>query len=96
MTVTGVHYLIVTPTRDDAYRGCLVFEIADVTANPVTLVRVGGAPVLISPVAQTLETFNGACGYTPAASASGIIFGEALPLGSSLQFSLYGSGVNLP
>lgn len=96
VTVNGVHYLIVTPTRDDAYRGCLVFEIVDVTANPVVLARVGGAPELITSVAQTLETFNGACGYAPAASASGIIFGEVLPLGSSLQFSLYGSGVNLP
>lgn len=100
VTVSGIHYLIVTPTRADAYRGCLVFEIADLNANPVTLVRVGGlangTPILRRSVAQTLETFNGACGYTPAASASGIIFGEALPLGSSLQFSLYGSGVNLP
>ena len=100
VAVNGIPYLIVTPTRADAYRGCLVFEIADLAANPVTLVRVGGvasgAPVLRKSVAQTLETFNGACGYTAAASTSGIIFGEILIQGSTLQFGLYGSGVNLP
>jgi hypothetical protein len=102
VTVNGTHYLIVTPTQADDYRGCLVFQVADLDAvapAPV-LVRVGGTssgmPVLIKSVSGTPGSFNGACGYTTAASASGIIYGEIQIQGSALQFRLYGSGVTLP
>ena len=108
VTVNGTHYLIVTPTQADDYRGCLVFQVADLDAvapAPVpvlvlVLVRVGGTssgmPVLIKSVSGAPGSFNGACGYTAAASASGIIYGEIQIQGSALQFRLYGSGVTLP
>ena len=95
VTVSGIHYLIVTPTQNDNYRGCLVFQIVNLDA--ATLVRANGSPVLIKSVAGTPGSFNGACGYTAAASASGLIFGEIEILsGNALRFSLYGSGVTLP
>ena len=103
VTVGSTHYLIVTPTLADAYRGCFVFQIADLDAVPPApvLVRVGstssGRPVLIKSVAGTPGSFNGACGYTAAASASGLIFGEIEILsGNALRFGLYRSGVTLP
>ena len=102
MTAGTTNYLIVTPTLADAYRGCFVFQIADLDAvapAPI-LERVGntmnGAPVLKKSLSGTPGSFNGACGYTPAASASGIIYGQIQIQGSALQFGLYGSGVNLP
>ena len=101
VTVGNAHYLIVTPTQlvgtppDELYRGCLVFQIADLDA--ATLVPVGSNPVPVRSVAGTPGSFNGACGYTPAASASGIIYGEIQILqGNVLQFGLYRSGVTLP
>ncbi len=98
VTVGNTHYLIVTPTElvgaDELYRGCLVFQIADLDA--ATLVPVGGNPVPVKSVAGTPGSFNGACGYTPAASASGIIYGQIQIQGGALQFGLYASGVTLP
>ena len=97
VTVNSIHYLIVTPTFADAYRGCLVFQIADL--NTAALVRravSGTPPVLIKSVSGTPGSFNGACGYTAAASASGIIYSEFQILGGAPQFGLYRSGVTLP
>lgn len=100
VTVGSNHYLIVTPTElvgsppDELYRGCLVFQIADL--DTATLTLVSGNLVPVKSVAGTTGSFNGACGYTPAASASGIIYGQIQAQGSALQFGLYGSGVNLP
>ncbi len=98
VTVGTTSYLIATPTLADAYRGCFVFQIADLDALPPAsvLVRNTGSPVLIKSVAGTPGSFNGACGYTPAATASGIIYGQIQVQGSALQFGLYASGVTLP
>ena len=98
VTVGSTNYLIVTPTIADAYRGCLVFQIANL--NTAALERVGGVPtgmpVLIKSIFGTPGSFNGACGYSSAASASGIIYGQIQVQGSALQFGLYASGVTLP
>ena len=103
VTVGTTNYLIVTPTLTDAYRGCFVFQVANLDAvSPASILeRVGntlsGAPVLKKSLSGTPGSFNGACGYTPAASASGIIYGEIQILqGNVLQFGLYRSGVTLP
>lgn len=86
-------YLIVTPTLVDFYHGCLVFQIADL--DSATLVRNGSNnPVLQRTITGTSGSFNGACGYTPAASSSGVIYSELQ--GSVPQFRLYRSGVTLP
>ena len=86
-------YLIVTPTLADFYHGCLVFQIADL--NNATLVRdVSNNPVLQTTITGTSGSFNGACGYTPAASSSGVIYSEVQ--GSAPQFRLYQSGITLP
>lgn len=104
VTVGSVHYLIVTPTQlagsppEEQYRGCYVFQIANL--DTALLLRAGGlptgVPVLRRSLAGTSGSFNGACGYTPAASASGIIFGEIQIQGNTRQFHLYGSDVVLP
>lgn len=86
-------YLIVTPTSVDFYHGCLVFQIADL--DGATLVRdVSNNPVLQRRLSGTAGSFNGACGYTPAASSSGVIYSQLQS--SAPQFRLYQSGVTLP
>ena len=93
VTIGTTPYLIVTPTLADYYHGCLVFQIADLDA--ATLVRdVSNNPVLQRTIRGTSGSFNGACGYTPAASSSGVIYSELQ--GSAPQFRLYHSGVIIP
>jgi hypothetical protein len=90
----GKNYLFVTPTKspNDQYRGCLVFEVSsldnamlvrDTRSKPVVAKRIGGD-----------SSFHGACGYTPVASASGIVYSRFST--TAPQFRLYASGVNLP
>lgn len=86
-------YLIVTPTLADFYHGCLVFQIANL--SNATLVRdIGNNPVLQRTISGSAGSFNGACGYTPAANSSGVIYSEFQS--SVPQFRLYQSGVTLP
>lgn len=88
-------YVVVSPTENpgDIYRGCLVFEVSDLPS--ATLVRSGGAPTLVSQVQGDEGTFNGACGYSPAATKAGIIYGQVFPAAPP-EFRIFRTGVTLP
>lgn len=92
--VGGSAYLIVTGYEPppDTYRGCLVFRIADLESASVE--RSAGNPVLVKRVAGTPGSFNGACGYHPAADGGGIMYSEFS--NSTPQFHLFASRINLP
>lgn len=96
VSVGGTDYLIVSPFEQqpgpDTYRGCLVFQIADLSA--ATLLRNAGAPTLVKRVSGTPGSFNGACGYDPRATGSGIIFSEYSSTAPS--FRMFGSRMALP
>jgi hypothetical protein len=90
----GNTYLIVTPYEQSEalYRGCLAFQVGDLST--ATILRSGGKPVPVARIYGTSGSFNGACGYDPAANGSGIIFGEynsTMP-----NFRLYASHITLP
>lgn len=91
----GRDYLIVSPmSPDDLYLGCLVFEIQDL--DTAALIRNAGDPVLVKRIGgSSTSGFHGACGYTPAATASGIIYGKASAT-QSPAFQLFKSGKHLP
>jgi hypothetical protein len=74
MAQGGKNYLMVSPENGTTYRGCLVFEIADL--DTATLVRSGGQPVIVARINEKTGGFRGACGYEPT-SASGIMYSEA-------------------
>jgi len=85
-------YLIVTPTNP--YLGCLVIEFADIAS--ATLVRnLGKAVIAKSLTSSHGGTHYGACGYHPAATASGIIESSANSLWNP-QFRMFSSKVHLP
>jgi hypothetical protein len=95
-------YLIVTPTEDDDYAGCLVFRVTDLSADITTLKQselverasdVSNTPVLVTSVFGTSGSFNGACGYSERSTESGIIYGEFFV--DPPQFRLFASGENL-
>jgi hypothetical protein len=92
--VGGTTYLIVTGYEPppDTYRGCLVFRVADLATASVE--RNAGTPTLVKRVAGTPANFNGACGYHPGASGSGIVYSEYTD--AQPQFHLFASHVNLP
>jgi len=86
-------YLVVTPTNN-GYRGCLIFEIADLT--DATLVRSAGKAVIVKSLTNNYGGDHyGACGYHPAATASGII-DSSHHTNWNPQFRLFASKVNLP
>lgn len=91
---SGKNYLIVTPTESpgELYRGCLVFEIADLAT--AALRRDANDPVLVKRVEGTSGSFNGACGYTQGAQASGILFSELND--TTPQFRIFASKIHLP
>jgi hypothetical protein len=95
VTVGGNDYLIVTPYEPpaDTYRGCLVFRISDLST--ATLVRSGGIPTLVKRLSGSSGSFNGACGYDPTATGSGIIYSEYYGSGTP-NFRMYASHITLP
>ncbi len=92
----GTDYLIVSPFEQqpgpDTYRGCLVFQIADLSA--ATLLRSAGTPSLIMRLSGTPGRFNGACGYDARATGSGIIYSEYSS--TTPSFRMFGSHMALP
>jgi hypothetical protein len=90
----GNTYLIVTGYEPppDTYRGCLVFRVGDLATAAVE--RSGGNPVLVKRIAGTSGSFNGACGYDPRATGSGIIYSESTT--SAPHFHLFASHIALP
>ena len=88
------NYLIVTPTNSDGYRGCLVFEVADLAT--ATLVRDGSDKAVVVKSINTASSADhfGACGYHAGATGSGVIHGE-YRASSVPNFRLFRSGSNL-
>jgi len=74
--VGAKNYLIVTPTYNDGYRGCLVFEVSNL--EPATLVRDGMSKAVVVKSINLNSTSDhfGACGYHAGATASGVIHSE--------------------
>lgn len=94
VAVGNRNFLIVTPTSSDEYRGCLVFEIASL--DNATLIRSSGNPVLLKRIGGSAATgFHGACGYTPGATVTGIIYGKFAPTANPL-FRLFDTDVQIP
>jgi hypothetical protein len=91
----GGVYLLVTghESSPDAYRGCLAFRVSDLGAAKVARDS-GNSPVLVKRVAGTAGSFNGACGYDPHASGSGIIYSEYVD--AAPHFRLFASHQSLP
>lgn len=90
----GQDYLIVTPVikSSDIYRGCVVYRITNIDQAAVERSAGALAPLWILPAHGD---FNGACGYTPGLSGSGIMISEAffsqLPI-----FRMFTTGLTLP
>lgn len=95
VSVNGVDYMIVTPYEQqpapDTYRGCLVFGIDDWPT--AALGRDSGQPAVVNRVYGSAGSFNGACGYDPRATGSGILYDEYSS--DSPQFHLFASHVGL-
>ena len=86
-------YLLVTPTNN-GYRGCLVFEIADLAS--ASLVRDLGKAVIVKSLTDNHGGAHyGACGYHPAATASGILDSSA-DINWNPQFRIFSSKTHLP
>ncbi len=88
----GKHYLMASPQVNDWYSGTMVFEISDL--DSAELVRDGGMPRVITTVNGSAGSFNGAAGYFPEATGSGIIYSEAF-LDEAPRFRIFMSHVNL-
>ncbi len=86
-TPTGI-YLVVTPTvePDAIYRGCSVFKFANL--DTAELVKSSGVPTLIASTGNTSK-FNGACGYTGDATASGMLRSELSDLSLDGEFQIF-------
>ena len=94
VAASGRNFLIVTPTTNDEYRGCLVFEISNL--DSATLVGRPGNPTLLKRIgASTSAGFHGACGYTPGATVTGIIYGKYSATATP-PFRLFDTDVQLP
>jgi len=94
VSTSSSNWLIVTPTQGgaDVYRGCLVMRISSLDTATVT--RSGGAPVVETSIAPSGD-FNGACGYAPGLTASGIIVSQA-GFGAPPSFGLLATRVFPP
>lgn len=95
VTVDFIDYLIVTPVSailpGNIYRGCLVFEIADL--HSAELQRKDNLPIVVAALEPSGD-FNGACGYHEALKGSGIIMGEAFFQGS-LTFRMFATELQI-
>jgi hypothetical protein len=90
----GRNFLIVSPVSGEYYRGCLVFEIQDL--DSAALVRSAGDPVLVRRIGGSAASgFHGACGYTPGATATGLLYGQVNATATQ-PFQLFESDVHLP
>jgi hypothetical protein len=96
VSVNGVDYLIATPYEQqpapDTYRGCLVFGID--SWSTASLSSNAGQPTVLKRIYGSAGSFNGACGYDPRATASGVLYNEFSA--ATPQFHLFASHVVLP
>ncbi len=96
VSINGADYLIATPYEQqpapDTYRGCLVFGID--SWSTAALGRNSGQPAVLGRIYGSARSFNGACGYDPRATASGVLYDEYST--GAPQFHLFASHVTLP
>jgi hypothetical protein len=90
----GKDYLIVTPTNN-GYRGCLVYEIANLATASLVRDAQNKAVVVKSLTDSHGGTHYGACGYHAGATASGIL-DSSYKQGWSPQFRVFASKTGLP
>lgn len=91
-TKGGKYYLMASPQANDWYSGTVVFEIADL--DTAAVVRDGGMPRVLVRVNGSAGSFNGAAGYIPEATGSGIIYSEAF-LNETPRFRIFMSRINI-
>ena len=93
VSVSGQDYLMVTPSisTSDIYRGCVAYKITDL--DSATVERDAGMPVS-SLVVEPHGDFNGACGYIPALTGSGILISEAF-VGQTPIFRIFSTDKRL-
>jgi hypothetical protein len=93
VSVKGQDYLIVTPAilDSDLYRGCVAYKITDLDSALVERNVDGPVPSL---VIEPHGDFNGACGYIPALTGSGIIISEAF-IGQTPIFRIFSTDKRL-
>jgi len=93
VSVSGQDYLIVTPliSTSDIYRGCVAYKITDLDSAAIE--RNFGVPVPAL-VVEPHGDFNGACGYIPALTGSGIMISEAF-VGQTPIFRIFSTNKQL-
>jgi hypothetical protein len=79
----GMAYLVVTPVRTagapwpDYYSGCRIYQFSDL--DSARLRKQDSRPEIIGAWDGSAGSFNGACAFHPAASASGMLYSELAP-----------------
>ncbi len=91
----GKYYLIVTPTNNDGYRGCLVYEIENLATASLVRDAQNRAVVVKSLIGSHGGDHYGACGYHAGATASGIL-DSSYKQSWSPQFRVFASKNTLP
>jgi hypothetical protein len=84
----GDDYLIVTPSADTIYRGCVVYKITDISRATIERVSNTAVPTAIF---EASGDFNGACGYVEGLTSSGIIMSKAF-FNLSPTFKIFTTG----
>ncbi|MBW8011622.1 MAG: hypothetical protein FVQ83_10345 [Chloroflexi bacterium] len=86
-------YLITTPTTSliFPYRGCLIFRFDNLAS--ASLESSAGVPIVFFSVFGEEQSFNGACGYSPGSTHSGVIYSQ-LSIDPRIEFRLFASGLN--
>jgi hypothetical protein len=89
---TPYHIVMAGPIETHKYSGTFVFRITDL--DNAQIERSAGKPVTYARIFGTSGSHNGAAGYLPTASASGIIYSELLEIGGTPHFAIFKSGIN--
>jgi hypothetical protein len=87
----GAHYLFVTPTIADGYRGCLAYPI-DLQTGTLTDADSDGHPDPVFAFFLDPLTFHGMCAWDSALTHGGMIYGQAF-LTEPPVFRLFPSGL---
>ncbi len=87
----GQRFLVATPENGDYYLGAQVFAVSNL--SNATLQRASGTPVVAFSHFGTAGSFNGAAAYIPQATASGLLYSEAV-VTSVVEFRIYASRRN--
>lgn len=91
-------YLIVSPVTNgpfpNSYNGCRVFRFANLATGE--LERNHGNLQPITEIHGVPGSFNGACTYQPAVTASGFMYSQLKIVNSAPHFQIYQTGITLP